>query len=145
MFDVKAILISMFLLVSVGAHPQPDVILDGLPQIRISEYGVDREVEIVSPADAEELGCLVQRVGDQYYWVTRENTELHRFENGAFVTFVAGDGSGYIRMIDPAARTAFDGLSRSEGDFDYVEHVLLGLTTITYYGRLRDPLDRRRE
>lgn len=116
------------------------VVLDGVPRTRISESGTDRMVERLSLEDAEESACVVRRDGNRYYWATRENIELRRHEHGTFVTFVAVDGSGYIRVFDPAMRTMFDGLNESDGDYDYLEHFPLGLTTITYYGILRDPM-----
>jgi len=40
-------------------------------------------------------------------------------------------------VFDQDMRTMFDGLNELDGAFDYLEHFPLGLTTVTYYGRLR--------
>ena len=85
----------------------------------------------------EEVTSVVQKIGDRYLWATRDNTELRRYDHGTFITYVAEDGSGYIRVFDQDMRTMFDGLNELDGVFDYLEHFPLGLTTVTYYGRLR--------
>ena len=120
------------------AHAQSEILLDGLPRLRVSENGVVRSVESIERGEAEAEACLIQRIGDRYYWATHENVEVTRSEHGSFVTFVAINGSGYVRVLDPAARSIFDGLNRTDGDYDYVEHFLLGMTTVTYFGHRRD-------
>jgi|TARA_B100001964_G_scaffold225985_1_gene274423 hypothetical protein len=121
---------------AVGA--QTEVLLNGLPALRVSENGVVRSIEEIPSDEAAAEACLVQRIGDRYYWATHENVEVTRFEHGSFVTYVATDGSGYVRVLDPDARSIFDGLNRTDGDYDYVEHYLLGMTTMTYFGYRRD-------
>jgi len=125
-------------LFSSPASAQTEVVLDGLPKLRVSENGVVRTVEDIALEDAEVEACLIQRIGNRYYWATNEYVQVTRFEHGSFVTFVAMDGSGYVRLLDPDARSIFDGLNRTDGDYDYVEHFVLGMTTVTYFGYRRD-------
>lgn len=120
----------------VGA--QTEIVLNGLPTLRVSENGVVRTVENIAPEDAAVEACLIQRIGNHYYWATHENVQVTRFEHGSFVTFVAMDGSGYVRLLDPDARSIFDGLNRTDGDYHYVEHHVLGMTTVTYFGYRQD-------
>ena len=110
-----------------------NVVLDGVALVRISETGSNRIVETLEA----EVTSVVQKIGDRYLWTTRDNTELRRYDHGTFITYVAEDGSGYIRVFDQDMRTMFDGLNELDGVFDYLEHFPLGLTTVTYYGRLR--------
>ena len=125
-------------LLSLPASAQTEVVLNGLPKLRVSENGVVRTVEDIALEDAEVEACLIQRIGNRYYWATHANVQVKRFEHGSFVTFVAMDGSGYVRLLDPDARSIFDGLNRTDGDYDYVEHFILGMTTVTYFGYRRD-------
>ena len=113
-----------------------NVVLDGVALVRISETGSNRIVETLEEEGAE-VTSVVQKIGDRYLWTTRDNTELRRYDHGTFITYVAEDGSGYIRVFDQDMRTMFDGLNELDGVFDYLEHFPLGLTTVTYYGRLR--------
>ncbi len=55
------------------AHAQSEIVLDGLPRLRISENGVVRSVESIERSEAEADACLIQRIGDRYYWTTDEN------------------------------------------------------------------------
>ena len=81
------------------------------------------------------LRCVVSEVGGRYYWATRQNKELIRRSAGAFITYSAIDGSGYVRVIDPAFKATVALVSPTESRFDYVEHLLIGLRTVTYYGK----------
>jgi hypothetical protein len=62
---------------------------------------------------------------------------FHRIQAGSFITYLAVDGSGYIRTIDPEAKSAAALMSDTESKFDYVEHLLVGLRSVTYYGKMR--------
>jgi hypothetical protein len=60
-----------------------------------------------------------------------------RIESGAFVTYVAVNGSGYVRQIVPGMKAAAALAGDTESKFDYVEHILIGLKSVTYYGVAR--------
>ena len=68
--------------------------------------------------------CVISRIGEQYYWASRENAEMVRLESGAFVTYVALNGSGYVRVVNPTLKSVAALMSQTEGKFDYVEHLL---------------------
>jgi hypothetical protein len=59
---------------------------------------------------------------------------LTRIDSGAFTTYVANNGAGYVRIIKPEAKAAASLMSESEKQFDYVEQVPIGLRSVTYYG-----------
>jgi len=109
----------------------------GNPAVKVSEGGVERLVEDLPRDRAVNLACVISRIGDSYYWASRENVELLRVDAGAFVTFIALNGSGYVRVTLPEARTAAAAMGPTEGRFDYVEHLLIGLRSVTYYGHRR--------
>ena len=107
----------------------------GVPAVRISEGGVERFAEKLEQSKSMELACVVKEIDGKFIWASRENKPLVKIDTGgAFVMFVAVDGSGYIRLIKPNFKNAASVMSSTEKSFDYIEHLLLGLRTVTYYG-----------
>ena len=111
-----------------------DIIFSGTPVIKISEGGATRVVEDLKGAKAIEAECTVTKIGDKYFWKTRDNVELILVQSGAFATFVATSGAGYIRVILPDRKEAASLMDETEKKYDYVEHMLIGLRSVTYYG-----------
>jgi hypothetical protein len=111
----------------------------GRPVLKISEGGVERLPERISADKGVNLECVVSRIGDSYYWASRDNVGLQRSESGAFVTYTALNGAGYIRMINAESKAAASLMSPTEEQFDYVEHAVIGLRSVTYYGVRRTP------
>jgi hypothetical protein len=109
-------------------------VFKGQPTVKISEGGVSRVPEQLSYNQAVNFECVISEIGGRYYWASRENKELLRTEGGAFITLVARDGSGAIRIIKPGLKTAASLMSDTEAKFDYVEHLLIGLRSVIYYG-----------
>jgi hypothetical protein len=123
------------LLLPLQASAQATTVFSGQPSVKVSEGGTERRAETLSRSQASNLGVVVSRIGDKYYWSTRANKELTAHAGGAFVTFLAVDGSGYVRVIAPGAKGTASQMSPAEEAFDYVEHVVVGLRSITYYGK----------
>lgn len=133
---MKALLLtSLFLiLLTTVSSAQSETIFSGMPTIKVSEGGIERSPEEVARKDAANLKCVISKIGAKYYWASRENKEMFREESGAFTTFVAMDGSGYVRIIQPEMKESASLMSETEAKFDYVEHLLIGLRSVTYYG-----------
>jgi hypothetical protein len=107
----------------------------GVPAVRISEGGVERFAEKLEQSKSKEFVCVVKEIDGKFIWASRENKPLVKIDTGgAFVIYVAVDGSGYIRQIKPNFKNAASLMSSTEKSFDYIEHLLLGLRTVTYYG-----------
>ena len=124
-----------FMLCHFSAWPQAATVFSGRPIAKISEGGLGRVVEDLPREKAVNLVCEISRIGEKYYWASRENKSLVRIESGAYITFVAVDGSGYVRVIVPALKSAASLVGgETESKFDYAEHLLLGLKSVTYYG-----------
>ena len=116
---------------------QAEIVLSGTPQLRISEGGTSRAIDTLSVDDAAEYKCVVSEVDGKYYWSTRENVELVRVAGGLYVTYIAVNGGGYVRIIDPGFKELMAPMMTDEEKrFDYVEHMLTGLSSISYYGTL---------
>ena len=54
-------------------------------------------------------------------------------KSGIFYTFHAFDGSGYVKIGDMSALS-----QSSEKQYFYMEHLILGLETITYWGGVQN-------
>ena len=106
----------------------------GLPSVKITEGGVDRSAEKLDRTTASTLSCVIKEKDGKFFWETRGNKPLLRIDSNAFVIYVAIDGSGYVRVLKPEFKQAAAAISATEKNYDYVEHLLLGLRTITYYG-----------
>ena len=114
---------------------QEEIIFTGIPETKISEGGTNRTQEKLSKAKAIECKYTITKFEDKYYWTTRENVELTPVSSGAFITFLASNGSGYVRIINPEMKSMASLMGDTEKKFDYIEHLLLGLKTISYYGK----------
>ena len=132
---MKTLIIIFFILtITITVNAQSTVIFKGLPLVKIYEGGVSRISENIEKSNAVNLKCIVSKIDESYYWASRENVTLLRLDLGAFTTFIAANGSGYIRIVNPDMKDAASLMSETETEYDYVEHLLLGLRSITYYG-----------
>ena len=133
----KAKVLVLFLLVIFAAtltYAAENIIFSGTPIVKISEGGIDRVVENIEGKRAMELRCVISKIGKKYYWTTRENTEMVKRVSGAYVTYLARSGSGYVRIIREDMKKIISLPGDPNAKFDYVEHLLIGLNSITYYG-----------
>jgi hypothetical protein len=128
------LLLFISVLFSSPAFGQVVTVFKGQPTVKISEGGVSRLPQQLSYDQAINLECVISAIDGRYYWASRENKELIRTEGGAFVTFVARNGSGYVRIIKPDLKVTVSLMSDTEATFDYVEHLLIGLRSVIYYG-----------
>lgn len=132
---------ALIVLASIGApvplNAQARTVFSGLPVVKVSEGGVERVPETLARSTAVHVACEISESGGKYYWATREKKEMVRRTSGGFTTYIAVDGSGYVRVVDSGAKGAAGLMSVTEARFDYVEHLLVGLRTVTYFGRAR--------
>ena len=137
----KIILSVIFVVVAFPLHAKDAILFTGIPEIKISEGGVSRVPENLNKEKASNFKCTITKIEEKYYWTSRENIELIPISSGAFITYWAVNGSGYIRIIKPEMKKEVNQLGAVAGDpeekFDYVEHLLLGLKSVTYYGRMK--------
>ena len=133
----KVVLTLVVLVFTFPIFSQEKIVFTGIPEIKISEGGTNRTPEKLSKAKAIEYKCTITTIDNKYYWTTRENIELIPLKSGAFITFFASNGSGYVRIVDPEMKDAVSVMGDTEEKFDYIEHLLLGLKTITYYGKAK--------
>lgn len=134
---MKRLLFAALILIPCMALAEPLTVFKGRPSVKISEGGTARTPENLDQSKAINLGCVISRIGEEYYWASRENTPLTAIDNGFFITFVAQNGSGYVRIIknDKGVKNTVAMMSETEKEYDYVEHLILGLRSVTYYGK----------
>ncbi len=126
----------LLLLLTSSAYAKEEIVFTGIPTIKISEGGTSRILKKLTNTKSIEYKCTITKINDKYYWTTRENVELLPKSSGVYITFLASNGSGYIRIIkSEIKKIVAQLLDATEKEFDYVEHLLLGLKSVTYYGQ----------
>jgi hypothetical protein len=131
MFSAMLILLTL----SNFAWAKSETVYEGKPIIKISESSEDRVKENISLIEAWKQKCIISKRDNNYYWASRNNVELIPVDSGgAFITFIAVTGSGYIRVIKPEWKEMASVLSPTEKKYDYVEHINFTLRSIAYYG-----------
>ena len=126
---------SLNLFIVQASYSASVVVINGLPAVKVMS-DIDGTEKVQLTADkALEYRLLITKKDEKYYWASRENVEMIKIEGtGAFITFLAVNGSGYARVIKPELKEAASLLSKTEESFDYVEHLTIGLRSINYWG-----------
>lgn len=114
-----------------------DVEFEGTPSVKVEVREGVAQTQAVSPPSARELGVRVVRSGNAYLWASRNNVPMVKQESGAYITYVATTGAGYVRVLNPAMRMALRSLPVEQRDreFVYMEHMVNQLGSVTYFGK----------
>ena len=111
-------------LVACAAHAG-GVVFYGKPTTKIEcdESGCTRFK--MNASKSSEYAATVTRGDDlKLQWASREGRALLRARSGVYSYYISPDGGGYIKI--------------STLDDTYMEHVTLGLASITYWGEVTD-------
>lgn len=110
---------------------------EGSPAVKVQVIEGVAQTEPVVPLKAREFRAVVVREGDQFLWASRNNVPLVKRESGAYVTYVAANGAGYVRVLNPAMRKLRESLpaEQREREFVYMEHLVNQMGSITYFGK----------
>ncbi len=98
------------------------VVLNGLPMVQNRATFESSTNAELSDSQSNEYRLLIIKQDDNYYWASRNNKQLILRVSGAFQIFIEPSGAGYIKIM-----------SSDEGVL-YMEHMSLGLQTVTYWG-----------
>ncbi len=131
---IYLLLISLFILIH-KAEAAPKIIFSGSPINKSVNSGLEVQSGEVPTAEKNKYKLVITEEDGKYFWTTRDNNELTRIVNntGMYVTYVAKNGSGFIRVQDPSATaTLHDKIPAYQ--YDYMEVLLQGLIIITYFG-----------
>lgn len=109
---------------------------EGTPRIKAVVSGAAVSSVELSSDEALKYRVEIVRRGGDYFWKSREDLPMHKKSSGAFITYIALSGAGYVRIVNPELRPSLCTADRSIFDctFMYVERLTLGLNSIIYYG-----------
>ena len=109
----------------------------GLPQTGMAFNGLeDGKLIRLSPERANKLDCVIIKKGDKYFWTSRDNYELEKVVGGAYITFKRLNRPDYVRIVDPNMKKGTAIVDEAASKYDYVEHIVTHMTTVTYYGQM---------
>ena len=105
------------------------LIFEGYPTRKVAVYPAEVNTFKLKEAESTEFKVVIEKEGEKYYWRSRDNIEMTREVSGLFVTYLATNGAGYVRVY-------YDGITRhfKHDSYRYTEHVTFHLSSITYYG-----------
>lgn len=114
-----------------------EVEFEGTPSVKVEVHEGVAQTQTVPQQRAREVGVKVVRSANGYLWASRNNVPLLKQESGAYVTYVATTGAGYIRVLSPAMRRALQSLPAEQRDkeYFYMEHMVNQMGSITYFGK----------
>jgi hypothetical protein len=114
-----------------------EIVFEGYPVKKIELSETASQTSLLTDAQSAEYKVAITKDGDNYYWTSRADVQLVRTVSGAYVTYVAVNGAGYIRALVPSTRELFMLLPKEEQatSYLYAEHLLFGMGSLTYYGR----------
>ncbi len=126
-----------FALVFVLASPGlAQTVLSARPTVKVESNAASTQRFQLSDAEQEEFRVVITIRDGRYYWISREGRELIHHRSGAFHYFIDPTGGGFVKVFD----TGFlpESLRDPGPRVQYLEHVTLGLETITYWGASED-------
>ena len=118
--------------VSLAFGQNAQTVFTGIPSVKHTDDGEGQQIANLDGDGAQANRCVISMIGGRYYWASRNNVEMQKQDGpGAYVIFTAINGGGYVKCIKPE----FKGKELTAGEkFDYIEHIHLRLTTVTYWG-----------
>ncbi|MDA9298524.1 hypothetical protein OAD22_01850 [Pseudomonadales bacterium] len=115
-----------------------EVVFEGIPNKKIETNESTSSMSPLTSEQAEEYKVTIVKDGESYYWASRGNTPVIPVQSGIYVTYIAPNGSGYVRTISPAflkfTLASMEGEDLAE-QYLYFEHLVHQLGSITYYGK----------
>jgi len=128
--------IAVLLLLAFAVPSWAEEVFVGIPLARTVLSGEQLQRTQIDKNDQLEFKVIIVKEGDRFFWKTREMKELTRLQSGLFVTYQALDGAGYVRVDLSGGAIGDLKVPGSSLDIGYIEHIKLGLNTITYQGRV---------
>lgn len=98
------------------------VVIKGTPIIQSKSSVEESKNFQLSESQQAESRLIITKIGQKYYWSSRQDRELTKHESGIYTTFLETKGAGYVKAMKSADKVL------------YMEHMGLGLETITYWG-----------
>ena len=114
-----------------------EVVFEGYPSTRSDIREALNLTYELSDDKAPMFKVVIEREGDKYYWRTNNDYQLVPIKSEKYVTYLALNGSGYIRILSDAMREKFRIQPDSEKDDNYIymEHKVYKMGANIFYGR----------
>lgn len=126
------ILVTVFVSALVALTAEAQTVLDAGPAVKVESGEGATTRSVLRESERTKYRVIVTKRGGQYFWTSREERELVYQQSGAFYYFIDPRGGGYVKVFDADTLPAS---MRDPGPrFRYMEHLTLGLSTITYWG-----------
>jgi hypothetical protein len=121
---IFVILVAIFVELPAHAADEREVFF-GLPTVKYQVSVDQSERANINKADSVNNAVRIVKIGDEYIWKTRDNRKLvySYAGQGDFHYLVDPKGGGYVKIAQAPG-----------GKITFLEHVQLGMVTITYYG-----------
>jgi len=94
----------------------------GTPKAKVETHADSTKRSKLNAQQGVEYHMEIVRQGGEFIWISREGKTLTHSISGAYDNFVNPEGAGYVKVM------------MLQGECEYMEHVNLQLSTITYYG-----------
>ena len=109
-----------------------EIVFSGFPFHRVVIEEIDKPRPESIPTDKrQEFAIVIETDGDGFSWTSREGKPLiYAGRSGVFETWVAFDGSGYVRISPKGVGDPTAGPS----EYVYVEHLVNKIGSVTYWG-----------
>lgn len=113
-----------------------EVVFEGYPVLKIETDGQSAATYVITDSESRPYKVVIEKRGEDYFWSTRKNVQLVPVYSGVYITFVAVNGSGYVRVLNHFMHELYQMIPEEEKlkNYLYTEHLLHQMGSITYYG-----------
>jgi hypothetical protein len=106
--------------------------LEGIPAVRIDSFEGGTMRRVLGPVQAANEHLTIRVVDGQFFWTSRGDRPLHLNRSDGF-TYLSSEPGRYVRF------------TRLGDSISYVEHVDMGLGSVTWWGELTIAVGKPRE
>lgn len=127
---MKLLLIILSLVIAVSSYAD-EIVFIGNPTVKVFTTPENNQKKNLSVEESDEFQVVIMLLDGDFYWVSRGMKKLIKSGAGAYDTYHAIDGSGYVRVIKDDMEPM---LVNTKNNITYVEHLVHNLSSISYYG-----------
>lgn len=111
---------TILLLAFSGSASSGELVFEGCPSKKIEITEQTSASFDITKSNASEYKVVIEREGENYYWRTRNNLQLVPMQSGVYVTYLAVNGSGYVRVLNETMRELYKMLPDEEKQKSYL-------------------------
>lgn len=127
----------LFIILLLISSISAETIFTGIPNKKIEIQENSVLTTQLFKNEALEYKVIISIKDGKYFWESRGNVELKKIESGVYETYIATNGSGYIRVLKKTMRDLYKKMTEEDKEKNYLysEHLVNQLGSITYIGR----------